>query len=65
MLTLALEDYREDVCAYCGKESNPHIRLCYDSAVCDANDNPVADFEVTLCKGCASKVERNWRRAIR
>jgi hypothetical protein len=65
LLTLALEDFRDDFCAMCCKEINPHIRLCYSSKVCDPNENPIAEFEVTLCRSCAYKAEKNWKRAIR
>lgn len=58
-----LKDYRDDVCAICGEDCNPHIRHLWGMHHPDVGD--IVDLEVTTCQKCATKVTAGWKNKLR
>ena len=61
ILNSVLEDWREDVCIYCGCECNPSYRFCYNTDKSDDEGNSLAEFEIEVCRDCCNKIDVNWR----
>ena len=54
-------DYREDTCAICGEDCNPHYRISYYTKEKDNKGNALISDEICCCNKCYPKVKAMFK----